>query len=53
MSKVFSVGLEEKVLFKPRRLVFGSSFSVEDLVEEKKFSWMEFVEDKLVYCVEL
>ena len=29
------------------------SVNMEDLVEVNKCSWMEFVEDKLVFCVEL
>ena len=39
----------------PRRPASGFSVNVEDWAEEKKVecSWMEFVEDKLVFCVEL
>ena len=53
MTIASSVGREEKVPSEPRMLASGSSVNVEDLVEVNKCSWMEFVEDKLVFCVEL
>ena len=40
-----------------RRLLCGSSVNVEDLLEEKEnrveFSWMEFLEDKFGFSIEL